>query len=263
MRRFLLFALFLSLTLLAFFLGRLTIHRQPSPIQTTTNAVASPHPSLTSSSSLNVSFEPSLQTTVVRRVIDGDTVELEGGGRVRLIGIDTPEVGDCYATEATLYLRSLIEGKSVALEKDVSETDRYHRLLRYIWIDDVFVNEQLVQGGFAHSSTFPPDVKYQQRFIEAERQSRGAKEGLWLACTDVKGVTTTKTPIPIPIQSNPTIASDSDCTIKGNISKSGEKIYHLPGQRYYNQTQIDESKGEKWFCSESDASSAGWRRSKI
>lgn len=202
---------------------------------------------------------PSLkETTLVTRVVDGDTIEIQGGTRVRLIGIDTPEVGDCYAAEATNYLRSLIDGKTVVLEKDVSETDRYGRLLRYIWMDDVLVNDELVQEGFAHSSTFPPDVKYQERFLAAERESRKAGRGLWSECIDIKGTTTSQsTPQP-----SKTIDTDA-CTIKGNVSSSGEKIYHLPGQRYYEKTQIDESKGEKWFCSEEEALNAGWRKSKV
>ena len=248
MRRFLLFTLFLSLTIVAFFIGRLTINRQLLPTQINMNEVALPHPPQSPFESLNVSSESLKQTIIVRRVIDGDTVELESGDRVRLIGIDTPEVGDCFAEQATDSLRLLVEGKSVKLEKDISETDRYGRLLRYIWANELLVNEMLVKEGDAHSSTFPPDVKHQDRFIEAERQAREANRGLWSACRDVKGAS---------------ISPTEGCIIKGNISSSGEKIYHLPGQRYYEKTQIDESKGEQWFCSEENATAAGWRKSKV
>src|SRR3990167_5190540 len=110
---------------------------------------------------------------LITKVIDGDTVEIEGGSRVRLIGIDTPETVDpsrpvgCYGREASNFTKSQLEGKEVRLEKDISETDRYGRLLRYVWIGDVFFNETLVKEGYAQSSTYPPDVKYQDKFLAA------------------------------------------------------------------------------------------------
>lgn len=79
----------------------------------------------------------------VVRVIDGDTIEIEGGDRVRYIGIDTPETVDprkpvqCYGQEASNKNKELVEGKTVELEKDVSETDKYGRLLRYVWLGDM------------------------------------------------------------------------------------------------------------------------------
>ena len=127
----------------------------------------------------NISFA---KVTVV---IDGDTVEIEGGSRVRLIGIDTPETVDpsrpvgCYGREASNFTKSQLEGKEVRLEKDISETDRYGRLLRYVWIGDVFFNETLVKRGYAQSSTYPPDVKYQDRFVAAQTEARNDKKGLW------------------------------------------------------------------------------------
>ena len=82
----------------------------------------------------------------VIRVVDGDTIEIEGGQKVRYIGIDTPETVDpsrpvgCYGKEASDKNKELVEGKIVRLEKDISETDRYGRLLRYIYVGDIFVN---------------------------------------------------------------------------------------------------------------------------
>lgn len=121
----------------------------------------------------------------VVKVIDGDTIKLENGKAVRYIGIDTPETVhpskpiQCYGKEASNKNRELVEGKEIEMEKDVSETDKYGRLLRYIWIGDIFVNEYLVREGFAHSSTYSPDVKYQDGFREAERQAREEGKGLW------------------------------------------------------------------------------------
>lgn len=195
------------------------------------------------------------QEVVITRVIDGDTVELEGGVKVRYIGIDTPETSDprtgvqCFGKEATKRNKKLVEGKKVFLEKDVSETDKYGRTLRYVWVSDRLVNEILVKEGYAFSSPYPPDVKYQNRLNRAEVQARNSSIGMWGSC---KFVTGEKTTLPT-----------GDCVIKGNISSSGEKIYHLPGQKYYNRTVISESKGERWFCSEAEAQKSGWRRSKL
>jgi micrococcal nuclease len=125
------------------------------------------------------------------RVVDGDTIEVEMGGRrhiVRYIGIDTPEVADprrpvmCYGEEASRRNRQLVEGKTILLEKDVSETDRYGRLLRYVWADGVFVNAALVQEGYARVYTVPPDVRYAELFRRLEREAREQGRGLWGAC---------------------------------------------------------------------------------
>lgn len=129
-------------------------------------------------------------TTVVQvgRVLDGDTIELIDGRRVRYIGIDTPEIGDvrttikCFAQEAKEENVRLVEGKTVRLEKDISETDKYGRLLRYVYVGDVFINDYLVRQGFARIDTVPPDVKFQQQFLGAEREARESKRGLWSSC---------------------------------------------------------------------------------
>ena len=126
-------------------------------------------------------------SVVVTRVIDGDTIELSDGSRVRYIGIDTPESTtqhECFGQAASARNKQLVEGKTVQLEKDVSETDRYGRLLRYVYVDGVMVNEQLVLEGYAQVSTFPPDVKYQNRFLAAQQQAREAGRGLWSQCGD-------------------------------------------------------------------------------
>jgi micrococcal nuclease len=195
----------------------------------------------------------------VVRVIDGDTVEIEGGERVRYIGIDTPETVDprkpvqCFGVEASKKNKEMVEGKMVRLEKDITDRDKYNRLLRYVWVGDVFVNLELVKQGFAYSYSYPPDIKYQDRIVKAQEEARGAKRGLWNSCP---AVAPAETQVPVSQENNP---GDS-CLIKGNIGASGEKIYHLPGCGSYSKTQIDEARGEKWFCSESEAQTAGWRK---
>ncbi len=149
------------------------------PTQVSTSAPASPVPT--------ASFVSDLEEALVVRVIDGDTVELEGGERVRYIGMDTPEATterECFGDQATARNRDLVEGRVVQLETDVSDRDRFGRLLRYIYIDGEMVNELLVREGYANASTFPPDVKYQERFLAAETAARQAEAGLWSACVD-------------------------------------------------------------------------------
>lgn len=211
----------------------------------------------------------------VTRVIDGDTVELETGQKVRYIGIDTPETVSpskpvqCFGKEASNKNKELVLGKQVRLEKDVSETDKYGRLLRYVWIGDILINEVLVREGYAQSSTYPPDIKYQDKFLEAQRLAKEENKGLWSACdyfgqpSSVSSATSSPTTQPTTTQTQPTATTQvEDCIIKGNISNSGEKVYHLPGCFSYNQTVINESRGERWFCSEEDAVSTGWRKAK-
>ncbi|MSU75582.1 MAG: hypothetical protein EXS55_03655 [Candidatus Magasanikbacteria bacterium] len=125
----------------------------------------------------------------ISRVVDGDTVQLESGEKVRYIGINAPESVDprrsvqCFGKEASERNKQLVEGKFVRLVKDVSPTDKYGRLLRYVYLEDgTFVNLKLVEDGYALASTFPPDVKFSKLFVSAARQAREAGRGLWSAC---------------------------------------------------------------------------------
>jgi micrococcal nuclease len=128
------------------------------------------------------------QTVKVVKVVDGDTIEIEGGQKVRYIGIDTPETKhptkgvQCFGKQAFEKNKQLVEGKEILLEKDVSETDRYGRLLRFVYIDGVFVNDYLVRQGYAHATTFPPDVKLADQFKSAEQEARENSRGLWSKC---------------------------------------------------------------------------------
>jgi micrococcal nuclease len=123
-----------------------------------------------------------LEKTTVVRVVDGDTIEITSGQRVRYIGMDTPELTGtvgCYAQEAANKNKELVEGKEIEMEKDVSETDRYGRLLRYIYVNGVMVNETLVKDGYAQVATYPPDVKNKDLFLAAEQDARNNSRGLW------------------------------------------------------------------------------------
>lgn len=124
----------------------------------------------------------------VVRVVDGDTIEVDIGGnlyKVRYIGMDTPEtvhptkLVEYFGKEASEKNRELVEGKAVLLEKDVSEVDKYGRLLRYVWVDDVMVNAELVRLGYAQVVTYPPDVKYQKYFLQLQMEAQESGLGLW------------------------------------------------------------------------------------
>jgi micrococcal nuclease len=120
----------------------------------------------------------------VTRVVDGDTVELSNNEIVRYIGMDTPEIKDnsCFGNEAKIKNKELVEGQLVRLEKDVSDRDRYGRWLRYVWLKDTLINEELVRFGFAKVATYPPDVKYVDRLLAAQRKAREEVSGLWSKC---------------------------------------------------------------------------------
>lgn len=106
-------------------------------------------------------------TAVVARVIDGDTVELTSGDRVRLIGIDAHEKGEKCYKEAKERMEELVFGKNVTLESDITDKDKYRRLLRYVFVDDKFVNWVMVREGLATMYTIKPDVKYTELFEQA------------------------------------------------------------------------------------------------
>lgn len=150
-----------------------------------------PSPVATSSAALKVASNQ--KKFLVSKVTDGDTIELSNGQKVRFVGIDTPETVDprrpvgCFGKQASLENKKLLEGKEVILEKDVSETDKYNRLLRYVYLplpdgSLLFVNDYLVRAGFAKVYTYPPDVKFNAQFLQAEREARSENRGLWAAC---------------------------------------------------------------------------------
>lgn len=131
----------------------------------------------------------------VKKVVDGDTIHLESGETVRYIGVDTPETKhpnkpvECFGREAAAKNKELVEGREILMEKDVSNTDRYGRLLRYIYLPNpeatdeaIFVNEYLVEQGYAHLLTYPPDIKYDKMLKDAQTLAREEKRGLWGKC---------------------------------------------------------------------------------
>jgi len=205
-------------------------------------------------------FENSVHS--VLKVMDGDTIDIENDARIRLLGIDTPERGACYYDEAKAYLQDILEGKDIRMEKDISGSDRYDRLLRYVYIpadnpkdDDLFVNEKLLRLGFARTLAIPPDNRYRDLFASAQTEAKKKERGLWSACS-YKNKDSDK------LRENDTLPPNSKCIIKGNISEKGYgKNYFLEFCPNYNRIKIDPRKGEQYFCTESEAQKAGFTRS--
>lgn len=146
----------------------------------------------------NIAYISQEKLALVKRAIDGDTIELEGGARVRLIGINTPELElgergiECFGVQAKDKIRELLEGKYIRLVNDVSEFDRYGRALRYVYVADfdpdtrkekeIFVNLEMVRQGYAYEATYPPDVGHRQEFLDAQKYARENNLGLWKEC---------------------------------------------------------------------------------
>lgn len=135
-----------------------------------------------------------LQEGLVTKVVDGDTIYVVVNGKalpVRLIGVDSPESKhptidpECYGQEATDYLTSLILNKVVKLEADITDEDRYDRLLRHVWLGDVNINNELVKNGYAYSVEYKPDIKYQIEYDASEEVAKNNSLGVWSdACSN-------------------------------------------------------------------------------
>lgn len=193
----------------------------PQPTDTavpTATATAPPSPAATSTLTLAPPTPTPLGVPAqVLRVIDGDTIEVsidDQTYKVRYIGIDTPETVhptkavEWMGPQATEANRRLVEGQTVLLEKDVSETDKYGRLLRYVWVGELMVNAELVRLGFAQVSTYPPDVRYQDTFLQLQREPRDAGRGLWGEQPAAAEPTTTSVPTEVPPSPEPTAAPE-------------------------------------------------------
>src|SRR5262245_7066481 len=128
---------------------------------------------------------PPESTTVpctVFRVDDGDTIECERQGRVRLVGIDAPEQDQAFGHEATTRARELLPVNAVVrLETDAEQRDRYGRLLAYLWHDGSLGNSLLVRRGLAHSYHHPPNLRYARWIDGAEARASATNQGLWAA----------------------------------------------------------------------------------
>ncbi|MDI3270517.1 MAG: thermonuclease family protein [Bacillota bacterium] len=212
--------------------------------------------------------DPDLLVAKVVRIIDGDTILVKVQGkeeRVRFIGMDTPETVhptqavQPYGPEASAFTAQHLEDRSIYLELDVQERDRYGRLLAYIWLEkpktrsdqeirSSMLNAILLLEGYAQIMTVPPNVKYVDHFLQYQREAREGGKGLWgLDSEAARGGSVPGT-------------GDEACPpgypIKGNINAKKEKIYHVPGGAYYDRT-----KPKVCFSTEEEARREGFRPS--
>ncbi|MCQ6560370.1 thermonuclease family protein [Paenibacillus mendelii] len=189
----------------------------------------------------------------VDRVVDGDTFVTSEGHKVRLIGVNTPEVkGESkeLGLEASAYTDNLLKGKRVVLFPDTGDTDKYGRLLRYVFLeqDTTMFNERLLVDGYASVMTISPNVTYADYFVTLERQARNAGAGLWGEPSQEKPEGTKGG------KPDESAAACKEPQIKGNV-RGDSRIYHMPDGKSYGQT-----KAEQMFCTEEEAQAAGFRK---
>lgn len=173
------------------------------------------------------------QTGKVVQAVDGDTIKviLDQDGRtysVRYIGMDAPENTtqiEYFGPEATAKNTELVGGKTVTLIKDVSETDQYGRLLRYVLTGDLFVNYELVAQGYANTASFPPDISCIPTFEAAEQQASTSKLGLWVA---------PPTLAPLPVSTEPGSSDNTPCNCDGSDLNCEDFSSHKSAQACYD-----------------------------
>ncbi len=185
------------------------------------------------------------------RVIDADTWDV-GGTRVRLHGIDAPELDQtCEDASGTAWscgawvtqeVRKNFGGKRAVCER--RDTDRYGRVVASCMVEGSDAGELIVQAGLALAYR-----KYSDDYVEAENKAAAARIGLHAGKVQAPWLYRAQAPDVV----------SRNCAIKGNISANGARIYHVPGQAYYDKTQISQARGERWFCSPAEARAAGWR----
>lgn len=216
------------------------------------------------------------ETAKVVSITDGDTIVVDINGKtekLRFIGIDTPETHhpskpvQYFGKEASDYTTKQLTNKTIYLQKDVSDRDKYGRLLRYIWLikpskneptkEEVIANcfnAELVKNGYAHAYTYPPDVKYNEIFKELEAKAREKHIGLW---NNNNPDSENSKEIVVNEKINQKYVADTkEGVIKGNRNS---RIYHMPGQRSYNKIS---KKNVVYFKTEEEAKAAGYRPAK-
>lgn len=199
-------------------------------------------------------------------VIDGDTIEIYGE-RIRFNGIDAPESSQlCLDGKGKKYRCGAVSAKALAAFLSKSspttchfvERDRYGRYVGNCQrADGSSIQEWLVENGFALDWERYSGGAYARLQDNARSRNSGMWSGTFENPWDWRANKRAPAAI-MPLAAMPA-GAQGGCQIKGNISAKGDRIYHLPGQMHYSRTRISESKGERWFCTEGEAASAGWR----
>jgi len=206
-----------------------------------------------------VNIDKGLQLVI--EVIDGDTFKVgteEKPIKIRLLGIDSPEKGECFYEESKNFAKELLEGKYVELRTDTTDKDRYDRFLRYAILpveegDNIIVNRRLLKLGYAEILISPEDVLYKNLFNMAQGEAKAGRLGMWENCKDPNDTS--------KLREQDSDPENKECNIKGNISEKGYgKTYLVPGCDNYNSVKIDTKKGEQYFCTEEEAIEAGFRK---
>ncbi|WP_082418973.1 thermonuclease family protein [Massilibacterium senegalense] len=208
----------------------------------------------------------SLIPATVIRVTDGDTIKIrldnEKEEKVRMILVDTPETVhpnkpvQPFGPEASQLTKDTLSGASIGLELGIEERDRYGRLLAYVYLQDgSMYNKTLIEKGLARVAVYPPNTKYLDEFKALEQQAKTEKLGIW-SIEDYQSSSITNNSNQNNTSTSTTPTPSGSCDIKGNINSRGEKIYHMPGQQFYDKTNAEEI-----FCSEDEAQAAGYRKS--
>jgi micrococcal nuclease len=185
--------------------------------------------------------EEEFEEVLCIRVVDGDTIEIKDSAgktfKVRYIGIDTPENGDNYFKEAKEANENLVLNKTIKMYKDVSETDKYGRLLRYIYVETIFINAYLVENGFAMASTYPPDVEHSDYFANLQNTAQSKGLGFWgiEATTETTKQTTETTAQETTTETSATETTVTETTQAPETTASGyfvgsknSDVYHYP-----------------------------------
>lgn len=193
------------------------------------------------------------------RVIDADTFEV-GGETIRLFGIDAPEKEQrCGGSGAPAWacglwatgeVRARYQGGWARCEE--IDTDRYGRIVARCWSGGQDIGRALVQDGLAFAYR-----KYSWDYDLDEKQA--AVNGRGLHATGVQSPADFRAAVQATRAQNALSDAPEGCVIKGNISADNKRIYHSPGQIWYERTRINTAKGERWFCSAREAQAAGWR----
>lgn len=207
-------------------------------------------------------------------VIDGDTIRINYNGsseKVRFLLVDTPETNhetlgeQPYGPEAKEFTKQLLAGQdTVYLEFDVSYRDKYKRLLAYIYTKKgISVQEQLLKNGLARVAyIYDPNTKHVDWFKSVQKTAQQSAIGIWSVedyvtnrgyDKDAYYATTENNKEDNKTENDKSITTNNSCVIKGNINSKGNKIYHTPGQRDYDNTIA-----EKMFCTEEEAEDAGF-----
>ena len=199
-------------------------------------------------------------------VVDGDTIKVQMNGKtetVRLLLIDTPESVhpskpvQPFSKEASKYTEDLLRDADVELELGIGERDKYGRLLAYVYADGKSVQESLLKKGLARVAyVFEPNTKYVDEYQDIQMKAQQEGVGIWSIENYVQEDGYFSSGSEAGKSEVASEKSTAECSIKGNINSSGEKIYHVISGRYYKIT-----KPEQWFCSEEEAIKAGFRKS--